>query len=79
MPGFSVISFDGDRQEVFFDSILAENAHNAAELVRNLRPDAVVVAALDPTRLHQLAEVTENLTEEGFAWWLQTFPERTKS
>jgi hypothetical protein len=78
MARFCVIAYDADRQEVFFDSILADSAYNAAEIVGNVRPRALPVTALEPTRLRKLADAAESLTEESFVQWLVSFQEPTE-
>jgi hypothetical protein len=73
MPSFCVIAIDVDHQELFLDVVLADNADGAAQIVDHLRPNATSVVSLDPTRMWKLAKATEQLTEEAFVTWLESF------
>ena len=73
MPGYCVIAIDADHQEVFLDLVLADDADGAAQIVDHLRPNATSVVALDSIRLRRLAIETDQLTEEAFATWLESF------
>ncbi len=52
---------------------MADDADGAAQIVDHLRPIATSVVALDPIRLRRLAIETDQLTEEDFAAWVETF------